>query len=276
MTLAIIITAPGINCDLELAEGFSLAGAQPRRIHINELMNQPSIIDEADLVGLPGGFSYGDAVAAGRIMSNLMRETLYPKFVEALRRGVPMITPCNGFQIAVQLGLLPGPTPGSDWELTAPKPTISLAQNSTARFIDRWVEFHVPSSTRCIWTKNLKFNAETAVIPIAHGEGRFVPENTEVLQSLEDTGRIACRYGANDNPNGSVGDVMGICDASGLVFGLMPHPERFLRWTQHPSWTRLPDEAMSGDTIGLQMFKNAVAHATRRRVSASNCVKGAV
>ena len=276
MTLAIIITAPGINCDLELAEGFSLAGAQPRCIHINELMNQPSIIDEADLIGLPGGFSYGDAVAAGRIMSNLMRETLYPKFVEALRRGVPMITPCNGFQIAVQLGLLPGPTPGSDWELTAPKPTISLAQNSTARFIDRWVEFHVPSSTRCIWTKNLKFSAETAVIPIAHGEGRFVPENSEVLQSLEDTDRIACRYGANDNPNGSVGDVMGICDASGLVFGLMPHPERFLRWTQHPSWTRLPDEAMSGDTIGLQMFKNAVAHATQRRVSASNCVKGAV
>lgn len=276
MTLAIVITAPGINCDLELAEGFSLAGAQPRCIHINELMNQPSIIDEADLIGLPGGFSYGDAVAAGRIMSNLMRETLYPKFVEALRRGVPMITPCNGFQIAVQLGLLPGPTPGSDWELTAPKPTISLAQNSTARFIDRWVEFHVPSSTRCIWTKNLKFSAETAVIPIAHGEGRFVPENSEVLQSLEDTDRIACRYGANDNPNGSVGDVMGICDASGLVFGLMPHPERFLRWTQHPSWTRLPDEAMSGDTIGLQMFKNAVAHATRRKASASNCVKGMV
>jgi phosphoribosylformylglycinamidine synthase len=275
MLQALIITAPGINCDLELAEAFSLAGAEPRYVHLNALLGNPSIIDEADLIGLPGGFSYGDAVAAGRIMAYLMREKLYPKFVEALRRGVPMIAPCNGLQIAVQLGLLPGPTPGSDWSETPPIPCVALAQNSSARFIDTWVEFCVPSETRCIWTKNLTSTPESSVIPIAHGEGRFVPASSEVLQSLEENGQVACRYGANDNPNGSIGDVMGICDASGLVFGLMPHPERFLRWTQHPTWTRLSDEETQGNTIGLQMFINAVTYANQNKAT-SNCVEQSV
>ena len=120
MTRALIITAPGINCDLELAEAFTLAGAQPFSVHINKLMRNPSLIDSADLIGFPGGFSYGDAVAAGRIMANLMRATLYEALVEAIRRSVPIIAPCNGFQIAAQIGLLPGPTPGSDWLQTPP------------------------------------------------------------------------------------------------------------------------------------------------------------
>ncbi|MEE2912668.1 MAG: phosphoribosylformylglycinamidine synthase subunit PurQ [Planctomycetota bacterium] len=267
MTKALVITAPGINCDLELAEAFALAGATPFYAHINELMEDPSIIDQADLIGFPGGFSYGDAVAAGRIMANLMRDALYPKFVEALKRGVPMIAPCNGLQIAVQLGLLPGPKPGSDWSVDAPRPTVALAQNESARVIVRWVEFHVPSNTRCIWTKNISFTKKTSVIPIAHGEGRFVPENEEILRELEESGRIACRYGATDNPNGSVGDVMGICDASGLVLGLMPHPERYLRWTQHPTWTRLSSDSMASETVGLQMFRNAVSYVQKKRTT---------
>ena len=265
MIKALVVTAPGINCDLELAEAFALVGAEPWHAHINELMEDPTIIDKADLIGLPGGFSYGDSIAAGRIMANLMREALYPKFVDALKRGVPMIAPCNGFQIAAQLGLLPGPAPGSSWSNEAPRPTVALAQNESARFIDRWVEFHVPSNTRCIWTKNISLTTETSIIPIAHGEGRFVPKNDEVLRELEESGRVACRYGASDNPNGSVGDVMGICDASGLVLGLMPHPERYLRWTQHPTWTRLSKDAMSGETLGMQMFRNAVSFVQKKR-----------
>jgi phosphoribosylformylglycinamidine synthase I len=274
MVKALIITAPGINCDLELAEGFMHAGAIPWSVHINELLDNPTIIDDADLIGLPGGFSYGDSIAAGRIMANLMRKTLYSKFADALRRGVPMIAPCNGFQIAVQLGLLPGPHPGSDWDASAPAPTVALAQNESARFIDKWVKFQVPTNTRCIWTRNIKSSSATSLIPIAHGEGRFVPANDAVMQDIEDSGRVACRYGANDNPNGSVGDVMGICDASGLVLGLMPHPERFLRWTQHPTWTRLAKEEMTGDTLGLQMFKNAVLHVTNNKMN--NCVEQSV
>ena len=274
MMQALIMTAPGINCDLELAEAFALAGATPISLHLNELISNPTAIDDFQLIGLPGGFSYGDSIAAGRIMANLMREKLYPKFVEALRRNVPMIAPCNGFQIAVQMGLLPGPKPGSGWEVVAPKPTIALSQNESARFIDRWVEFHVPSNTRCIWTKNLESNTHSSVIPIAHGEGRFVTSE-DTLQLLEESGQIACRYSANDNPNGSMGDVMGICDASGLVFGLMPHPERYLRWTQHPTWTRLDETEKQGNTIGLQMFLNAVTFAKQNN-TASNCIEHSV
>ena len=257
MARALIITAPGINCDLELAEAFQLAGADPCPVHINKLLRNPSLVDNADLIGLPGGFSYGDAIAAGRIMANLMRVALYGALVEAIRRGVPIIAPCNGFQIAVHLGLLPGPTPGSDWPESPARPLVTLAQNTTARFIDRWVEFVVPSNTRCVWTSRVEAGASTSCIPIAHGEGRFVPRDDEVLHQLEESGQIACRYGAKDNPNGSVGDVMGICDASGLVLGLMPHPERFLRWTQHPQWTRL--EQQEREPLGLQMFEKAVA-----------------
>ncbi len=274
MTRALIITAPGINCDLELAEGFALAGAKPTSVHINQLIENPNMIDDANLIGLPGGFSYGDSIAAGRIMANLMRKTLYPKFIEALKRSVPIIAPCNGFQTAVQLGLLPGPTPGNQWDEHAPKPTVALAQNTSARFVDKWVEFHVPSNTRCIWTKNIQATPENSVIPIAHGEGRFVASE-DTLRSLEENGQIACRYSSDDNPNGSMGDVMGICDSSGLVFGLMPHPERFLRWTQHPIWTRLPEKQKRGNTIGLQMFINAVNHA-KNLCTSSNCVESAV
>lgn len=274
MATALIITAPGINCDLELAEGFALAGAEPKFIHINELIENPDIIDEAHLIGLPGGFSYGDSIAAGRIMANLMRNSLYPKFVEALQRSVPMIAPCNGFQIAVQLGLLPGPIPGSQWSEQSPTPEVALSQNTSARFIDKWVKFQVPANTRCIWTKNLQTTPESSLIPIAHGEGRFVTSD-KTLQSLEENGQIACRYSSADNPNGSMGDVMGICDASGLVFGLMPHPERILRWTQHPTWTRLSENEKQGDTIGLQMFIKAVNH-VKEHCSSSNCVESAV
>ena len=276
MTKALVITAPGINCDLELAEGFELAGASATSIHLHALMEEPDVIDTFDLIGLPGGFSYGDAIGAGRVMASLMRRTLYLKFVEALQRGVPVIAPCNGFQIAVQFGLLPGPMPGTEYPTSAPKPTVALAQNKSARFIDTWVQFKVPDNTRCIWTKNISSTKETALIPIAHGEGRFVPANEKVMQTLEENGQIACRYTHDDNPNGSVDDVMGICDSSGLVLGLMPHPERYLRWTQHPTWTRLQIGAMIGDTIGLQMFKNAVAYAKQNTKNKSSCVEGAV
>ena len=183
MVKALIITAPGINCDLELAEGFLLAGAETSTMHIRELLENPNAIDEFDLIGLPGGFSYGDAIAAGRVMANLMRKTLYPKFVEALQRGVPMIAPCNGFQIAVQLGLLPGPNDSHAFSEQAPVPTIALAQNNTARFIDKWVNFEVPKNSRCIWTKDLSVSQALSCIPIAHGEGRFVASD-EVVQRL--------------------------------------------------------------------------------------------
>ncbi len=272
MTKALVITTAGINCDRELAEAFELAGATSVSIHLNRLMEDPTILDGFDLVGLPGGFSYGDAVAAGRIAAQLFRSGLHGALRAAIDRGVPMIAPCNGFQIAVQVGLLPGPAHGEDSSADPPRPTVALADNDSARFIDRWVGIEVPSDTRCIWTKNLSLNDASSVLPIAHGEGRFVPSSSGQLEELASNGQIAVRYRAGDNPNGSAGDVAGICDSTGLVFGLMPHPERYTRWTQHPTWTRLGTSCMGGDPPGLQMFRNAVAwvHSSSGAATCSN------
>jgi phosphoribosylformylglycinamidine synthase len=263
MPTALIMTTAGINCDHELAEAFALAGAEPRFVHLNRLMADPSIIDGFDLIGLPGGFSYGDSIAAGRIAAQLMRQRLYPALRRAVERGVPMIAPCNGFQIAVQMGLLPGPAVGEPWPDEPPAPSVALAANASARFIDDWRRIAIPENTRCVWVQGIETDAATGMLPIAHGEGRFVAESDELLQRLAGDGQVAVRYAAGDNPNGSMGDVAGICDASGLVFGLMPHPERYTRWTQHPWWTRLAADQTAGEPIGLRMFRSAVAHATR-------------
>ncbi len=255
---ALIITAPGINCDLELANSFVAAGARPHTELLQALVRDPSRIAGYDLIGLPGGFSFGDDVAAGRIMGALMARSIYPALRDAIHRGVPMICPCNGFQIAVQAGLLPGPVDASeDWPSTAAHATVALSSNSMARFVDRWTRVEIPSDTVCIWTKGLDCQKPDDMLPNAHGEGRFVAPQS-VVERLEATGQIAIRYRACDNFNGSVSAIAGICDPSGLVFGLMPHPERYTRWTQHPQWTRVDASARQNEPLGLRIFKNAV------------------
>ena len=260
MPIALILTAPGINCDRELGHAFELAGASARFVHLNRVLADPSLIERVDLIGLPGGFSYGDAVSAGRIMAALMRERLYRAFASAIDRGVPIIAPCNGFQIAAQMGLLPGPALGERWPRTPARPTVALAPNDTARFVDRWCGVEITPGSRCVWTQGIEADAERLVLPVAHGEGRFVAASHDVLARLDRDGQVAVRYCAGDNPNGSVADIAGICDASGLVLGLMPHPERFTRWTQHPRWTRLDSVRFAEAPLGLAMFRNAVAH----------------
>jgi len=242
---------------------FTLAGAEVKSLHLNQLLEDPTIVDQFQLIGLPGGFSFGDAIAAGRIMAALMRQRLYPALVRAVSRGVPIIAPCNGLQIAAQIGLLPGPAPGEPWPQKAPRPTIALAQNASARFVDRWCDVELPKQTKCIWTDGLEIPKQTSVLPIAHGEGRFIADSPELLKQLQAHGQVAVRYANYDNPNGSQGNIAGICDASGLVLGLMPHPERYTRWTHHPRWTRLHDALKADQPLGLQMYKKAVAHASQ-------------
>lgn len=265
MPTALVITAAGINCDLELASAFALAGARVESIHLHTLVDEPAIIDRFDLIGLPGGFSYGDAVAAGRIMAHLIRQHLFGALAAAVERGVPIFAPCNGFQIAVQAGLLPGPPAGAAWPTEAPAPVAALSINQSGRFADRWTRVEVPADTRCIWTRGLTGPDAGFMLPNAHGEGRFVADDS-LLDELESSGQVAIRYAEGDNFNGSMRRIAGICDATGLVFGLMPHPERFTRWTQHPFWTRLHPNDRAGETIGLQMFRNAV-----RWVEAKGC-----
>jgi phosphoribosylformylglycinamidine synthase len=242
---------------------------------LSRLIEAPHLLDQADLIGFPGGFSYGDDIAAGRIFANRLRHKLFAPLCAAITRGVPIIGVCNGFQVLVKLGLLPDPASVAAGQAQ----TATLADNTSGRFIDRWVSLTPIADSVCIWTRGLP---ETFDLPIAHGEGRFVPASDQVLAQLRERHQIALRYatlpgaGANfpGNPNGSIDDIAGVCDPTGLVLGLMPHPERHTEVTHHPLWTRRPAEeleALTATPAGLQFFLNAVEHvksAGNRKVSA--------
>lgn len=259
---ALVLRAAGTNCDGEMVRAFELAGARTQLVHLDRTIENPRLLAGADLIGFPGGFSYGDDIASGRIFAMKVRERLYPALRRAVDDGCLVIGACNGFQVLVQCGLLPGSSAGGD----APPPqTVALTDNQDARFCDRWVGVSFEPRSVCVWTKGLhEFPDDTTPshiatinqLPVAHGEGRFVTSSPDVLRSLEAHGQIALRY--TDNYNGSEGAVAGICDSTGRVFGLMPHPERYLDWTRHPSWTRLDPTTRKGTTPGLRIFQNAV------------------
>lgn len=262
---AVVIRAPGTNCDAEMCRAFEMAGAKAELMHLDALVREPGQIERYQMVGFPGGFSYGDDIASGRIFAMRCREKLYPALREAVVRGVPMIGACNGFQVMVQVGLLPGPSAGAAWPKdAAPEQTVALTDNVTGRFCDRWVGMIAEPKSKCIWTKGIEETIDAKdvediwMFPVAHGEGRFICKNESVLAELEASGRVALRYG--DNYNGSQNAIAGICDESGLVFGLMPHPERYLEWTRHPYWTRLEERVKKSETPGLRVFRNAVEH----------------
>lgn len=269
MVKALVIRAPGTNCDAEMCRAFSMAGAGVSLVHLDEVIAAPEIIERHELFGFPGGFSYGDDVASGRIFAMKVREGLYPQLRQAIARGGLVIGACNGFQVLVQIGLLPGPAGGRAWpESAAPVQVASLTDNQDARFCDRWVGVKYEPNSVCVWTRGVGaamppdagLAAAVSQLPVAHGEGRFVT-SAETLAGLEKAGQVALRY--TDNYNGSMGSVAGICDASGRVFGLMPHPERFLEWTRHPFWTRLATGMRKTETPGLRIFRNAVEAAKR-------------
>jgi len=262
MPKAIVIKAPGTNCDVEMLRGFAMAGASVELVLLDSLIGDPARLGGVDLVGFAGGFSYGDDVASGRIFAVRAREKLYPALRDAAMRGCMMIGACNGFQILVQCGLLPGPSEPGSWPSTPPRQSLALTDNIGARFVDRWVGVVPEPGSVCLWTKGLtdmvkpEHRADVLQLPVAHGEGRLVGDTAAVITGLEQRGQVALRY--SENFNGSDGAIAGVCDPSGRIFGLMPHPERFLEWTRHPYWTRLDKGTASGDTPGLRIFKNAV------------------
>jgi phosphoribosylformylglycinamidine synthase subunit PurQ / glutaminase len=247
-----ILRTAGTNCDKETAFAFHRAGGEPEFVHINQFICGAEKLDTFQILALPGGFSYGDDLGAGRILANELRFKLGDSLREFTRKGKLIIGICNGFQILVKSGLLPG----------------SLIINDSGKFEDRWVylknQKEKGKNQKCVWAHGLP---EVIYLPVAHGEGKFVSEDKAALQRLQDNGQVVLRYcDANGqaaeypvNPNGSTEHIAGICDESGTILGLMPHPERHIDSLQHPRHTA----ALKKDGDGLQIFKNGVEFAIK-------------
>jgi phosphoribosylformylglycinamidine synthase subunit PurQ / glutaminase len=249
---ALILRAPGANCDTEAEFAFEQAGGDADRVHINRLREQPRLLQRYQVLIIPGGFTYGDDVAAGKILavqlSHFLSDALRQfRDAEKLILGI-----CNGFQALLKAGLLIPPDEDG--------PLASLSHNASGRFEDRWIYLQADAG-RCPFLRGY----ERFHVPVAHGEGNFVCREPWILEGLHQSGQVVLRFVDAEgrqgpypvNPNGSQGDVAGICDASGRVLGLMPHPERHILPTQHPRWTR---EGLAVEGDGLRLFRNAVEY----------------
>ena len=236
----LVLRAAGTNCDRETAYAFEKAGATAENRHVNELLERPELLRDYGILAIPGGFSYGDDVGGGRVLATELRRRVLPEALRFIERGGLALGICNGFQVLVQTGLLPGHAGGER--------TVTLTHNDSHRYEDSWVELEVPTD-RCAFVRK----GERYFVPIAHAEGKFVAGEA-TLDALEAEGQVVFRY-AGRNPNGSMRDIAGICDPTGRVMGLMPHPERHIEGWQHPHWTR---DGPRPEGEGLRIFRNAV------------------
>src|SRR6266700_6918834 len=258
---ALVLRAPGINCDRETAHACRLVGFETDLLHINQLLQAPErLLDYAFLV-IPGGFSYGDDLGAGTLLARNLTIHLGSQLDQFIDEGRLVLGICNGFQVLVRAGLLPGRVTNTlDIRTVA-----SLTDNMSAQFESRWVTLGVEIST-CLFTQWIKRPIE---LPVAHGEGQFVLAEDAMLAQLQKSGQVPLVYTSPTrgdvvypgNPNGSIGNIAGVCNARGNVFGLMPHPERYVSALQHPQRRGTSD----GD--GLLIFKNAYEYANQRKSS---------
>ncbi len=248
----LILRAPGTNCDAESAFAFESVGASVEKHHINAIRATPTLLRNYQILVIPGGFSYGDDVAAGKILANQLQHYLHEALREFRDQGKLILGICNGFQAIIKAGLL---VPHDD-----DGPLATLAHNTSGRFGDRWVTLEA-TPNQCVFLKGI----QRMEVPVAHGEGNFICRKEWILQGLQQAGQVVLKYinpAGGDatfphNPNGSQADVAGLCDATGRVLGLMPHPERHVLGTQHPRWTR---EGLKAEGDGLQLFRNAVEY----------------
>ncbi len=288
----LVLRAPGTNCDLETAHAFEMAGGQTERIHVNQLLDDGDVLQRFQILCLPGGFSYGDDVAAGKVLGAKIQHHLFEQLREFHADGKLLLGICNGFQVLLKCGLL-----FADPTAAAP---ATLTWNDHGRYEARWVTLQTESD-RCVFLRDVK----EMYLPVAHAEGKFVTRDAETMEQLESNGQLALRYvvpvrgqvarsesskrvvtsstrtaetlfpvaekgnsadsGSDPenwipfpfNPNGSQEAVAGLCDPTGRAFGLMPHPERFVQPTQHPRWTR---DGLQPVGDGLRIFQNAVEY----------------
>jgi len=260
----IVLRAPGTNCDQEAAFAFEKAGGKSSVLHLNRVLENPRTLADAQILCIPGGFSYGDDMSAGRVFGNQIRHHLAGAMQEFKAAGKLILGICNGFQIIIKSGvLLPD---------HAAEPIATLTNNDSGKFECRWISLATQGS-KCVFLKGI----ERLYVPIAHAEGKFVARDEATLDGLERNGQLCLRYvqesgvGSQEsgvrgqeskplpypvNPNGAQRNVAGVCDETGRVLGLMPHPERHIDPSQHPRWTREQHER--GD--GLAVFENAVKY----------------
>lgn len=236
---AVVVVGPGTNRDPDAVLALELAGALPTIVRAAELAADPGLLDRFELVVIAGGFSYGDALGAGRMLALDLRVGVAGALGGFVASGRPVIGICNGFQVLTRAGLLPG----------------ALGHNTSGRFDCRWVEMSPETSSVCVWTRDLPGPLRC---PIAHGEGRYVHPDPAGLAA---GGQIALRY-ASGNPNGSIADIAGVCDTSGRVLGLMPHPENHVLARQDPRHRRAVHDER---TSGLHLFRNGVRAAREAR-----------
>lgn len=250
-----ILRAPGTNCNRETDTAWQRAGASTETLHIRAAIDAPDALDGFQILTIPGGFSYGDDIAAGRVFASQIRRGLADACLKLFERGGLILGICNGFQVLVKAGLLPDPRK-CDGERNC-----TVTYNDPPGFQDRWTTLQATDSPSAFLEPGRVYE-----LPIAHGEGRVVFRDEAALRDCQMARQDALRFrpptngfspnNAAYNPNGSTADIAGLCDPTGRVFGLMPHPERFVDWTQHPCWTSLPTRE-HGD--GLHLFHRAVA-----------------
>ena len=267
-----IVTGFGINTEREMTLAFELAGARAACLHVNDLIAAPERLAEFGIFVVPGGFSFGDHIGSGIMLAALMARTLREPLAAFIDRGGLVLGVCNGFQVLARMGLVPG--------LDGWAQSVALVHNDSGRFEDRWVEVRFDPASPCLWTRGI----ERLALPVRHGEGKLVAP-ADLLQRVDAAHLGAARYTTPAaqadpgpapvpypaNPNGSLRNLAGLCDPSGQVFGLMPHPEAFLHRHHHPTWRGAPPEQLPAmDDGALQLFRNAVHHAAARCAPASN------
>ncbi len=254
----LILTGYGINCDIETKHAFDLAGAQAGRIHLTDLLNGKVKLADYHILALPGGFSFGDDIASGKVLANMIKYNLGDQLQEFIEEGKLIIGICNGFQAMVKMGILPA------FDGDYSRQDVTLTFNDSGRFEDRWVHLNANTFSKCVFTRWIK----NIYLPVRHGEGKFMVKNPQVLERLKKNNHIVFQYvdidgtpaGYPENPNGSIDNIAAICDGTGRIFGMMPHPEAFQHKTNHPAWTReeLPEEG-----AGMAIFRNAVDYAKK-------------
>jgi len=268
---ALVITGYGLNCDYETDHALKSAGAEPERVHVNELIHgektEPGIyFENYHILVVGGGFSWGDDHGAGVLLASKLKFNLGEQVERFIRQGKLIIGICNGFQALVNWGLLPG------YSQNYRERRLAITYNDCGNFIDTWVNLKVNRQSPCIFTKGLS----RIELPVRHGEGKlYAPEKD--LQPLFENNQVVMQYADENgveangrwpmNPNGSLGDIAGICDPTGRIFGLMPHPEAFNHFTNHPDWTRKKEALLrEGKTLenregdGVRIFRNAVEY----------------